>query len=146
LLLGGALLSVWGGFRRRIATAILGLLGIGVSTLFVGLMPATAFWFGVAGLSVVALMIALTNGPVFALLQALVPPEMQARVFTVVQSVSAAMAPLGMAVAGPVADVYGVRVWYIVGGIACALIGAIYRFVPAVTQLEDRYRAPISVE
>jgi DHA3 family macrolide efflux protein-like MFS transporter len=103
LVLGGLVLSAWGGFRRRVLTSLMGLIRMGLGTLVVGLTPTMAFWLGVVGLVLAAFMMAICNGPVFALLQVLVAPDMQARVFTVIQSASAAMAPLGMAVAGPVA-------------------------------------------
>jgi DHA3 family macrolide efflux protein-like MFS transporter len=48
--LGGLLLSVWGGFRRRILTSMLGLAGMGAGALFLGLAPAGAFWMGLAGM------------------------------------------------------------------------------------------------
>ncbi|GAH69749.1 unnamed protein product, partial [marine sediment metagenome] len=103
LVLGGLVLSVWGGFRRRIVTSLMGLIGLGLGTLLVGLTPATALGMGAGGLFLVTFVMAMCNGPLQALFQATVAPEMQARVFTVIQSMSPAMAPLGMAVAGPVA-------------------------------------------
>jgi DHA3 family macrolide efflux protein-like MFS transporter len=139
LVLGGLVLSAWGGFRRRILTSLIGLIGMGLGTLAVGLTPTAVFWLGVVGLFLAAFMMAICNGPVFALLQALVAPEMQARVFTVIQSSSAAMAPLGMAFAGPVADAFGVRIWYVMGGVACILMGAGAFFVPAIMHLEDAH-------
>lgn len=48
-----------------------------------------------------------------------------------------AATPLGMLIAGPVADAFGVRVWYIVGGTTCVLMSAVGAFVPAVVHLEE---------
>ncbi|NJD60851.1 MAG: MFS transporter, partial [Anaerolineae bacterium] len=42
-IVGGLLLSAWGGFKRRIMTCMLGLLGTGVGCLVMGLLPSTAF-------------------------------------------------------------------------------------------------------
>jgi DHA3 family macrolide efflux protein-like MFS transporter len=80
----------------------------------------------------------IANGSLFATLQSTVPPEMQGRVFTLVMSGSAAMSPLGLAVAGPVADLVGVRIWFVVGGIATILMGAGSFFVPAIMHVEDQ--------
>jgi len=137
LVLGGSVLSAWGGFRRRVVTSFVGLIGMGVGTLLVGLTPATAFWLGAGSLFLATFMTAIVNGPVMALFQTVVAPEMQGRVFTVIMSVSQVMAPLGMAVAGPVADVLGVRVWYVMGGVVCILMGISAIFVPALMHLED---------
>jgi len=108
VVLGGLTLSAWGGFRRRIITSLLGILGMSIGFLVVGLAPATAFWMAWAGLLIAGLMNPITNGPFFAIMQDIVAPEMQGRVFTVIGSISGAAAPLGMLIAGPVADALGV--------------------------------------
>jgi len=59
----------------------------------------------------------------------------------VIGSISQAMAPLGMAVAGPVADALGVPFWYVTGGLVCVLMGLGAFFVPAIMHLEDSHRA-----
>lgn len=76
----------------------------------------------------------LTNGPMFAILQAVVPPGMQGRVLLVMGSVVGAMAPLGMAIAGPVTDALGVQVWFLAGGLACALTGILGMGIPSIIQ------------
>jgi DHA3 family macrolide efflux protein-like MFS transporter len=134
---GGLLLGVWGGFRRKIWTSVLGLFGLGVGALVIGLAPVSAFWLGVAGMAFVGLMNPITNGPFFAIIQAAVAPDLQGRVFTVIGSISAGMAPIGLALAGPVADWLGVRVWYVVGAVACFAIGLVIINVPAMMHLEE---------
>ena len=64
-----------------------------------------------------------------AILQSAVAPEIQGRVFTAVGSLAGLASPVGMAIAGPVADWAGVQVWFLMGGVM--------RFIPAVMQLED---------
>jgi MFS transporter, DHA3 family, macrolide efflux protein len=80
----------------------------------------------------------ITNGSMFAILQEVIAPEMQGRVFALVFSLSAGMAPLGLILAGPVADAIGVRSWYLVGGVVCALMGVIAFFIPSITHLEEK--------
>ncbi len=137
---GGLILSAWGGFRRRIVTSLTGIIGIGIGTLAIGLAPATAFWLALVGSAFVGLTQPIANGPLLAIVQARVEPGMQGRVFTLLQSVATAMSPLGMAIAGPVADWLGVRTWYWVGGAACVVMGAGAFFVPAILYLEDNHR------
>ncbi len=138
-IVGGILLSVWGGFKRRILTSMLGLMGLGLGFVIIGFAPATVFGMALAGAGFAAVMQGLTNGPLFAVLQSTVAPEMQGRVFTLVGSVAGAMAPLSLAVAGPVADYLGIQVWYVVGGAACILMGAGALFAPAIMNLEDHH-------
>jgi DHA3 family macrolide efflux protein-like MFS transporter len=63
---------------------------------------------------------------------------MQGRVFTVLVSGSGAMVPLGLAIAGPLADRLGVRVWFVAAGVAMVAIGIGALFVPAVMRIEDK--------
>lgn len=139
VIVGGIVLSVWGGFKRRVVTSLVGLIGIGVGVIVVGLTPASATWLAVAGMFVLGAMQSLTNGPLFAVLQTVVAPDMQGRVMSLIGSLSAAMTPLSLIVAGPVADALGVRVWYIVGGVACALMGVAGFFIPAVINVEHNH-------
>ena len=141
---GGLLLSAWGGFRRRILTSLMGLVGIGLGFLLVGLVPSSAFLLAVGGFFLAGVMNPITNGPILSIIQASVDPGMQGRVFTLVQSMSAAATPIGMIIAGPVADALGVRLWYVVGGMGCLLMGAGSFFVPIIVHLEDGRGAPAS--
>ncbi|MGQ0600676.1 MAG: MFS transporter [Anaerolineales bacterium] len=140
---GGLLLGVWGGFKRRILTSLLGLLLLGISFLAIGLTPADAFWFAVIASFVAAATAALTNGPLMAVLQAVVTPEMQGRVFTLIGSLSSAVTPLGYLIAGPTADAFGVQIWYVIGGVVCAAMAGLSFFIPIIRNLEDHRAEPV---
>lgn len=134
---GGLALSAWGGFRRRIATSLMGIVGMGIGTLVIGLSPASAFTLALGGMFFGGFMNPMANGPLFAVLQSSVAPEMQGRVMSLVGSGASAMMPLSLLIAGPVADALGVRVWYVVGGLACAAIGLLAFAVPAIMRVEE---------
>jgi DHA3 family macrolide efflux protein-like MFS transporter len=138
VVLGGLLLSVWGGFRRQILTTLVGLLGMGLSTLVVGLAPASSFFLALGGMFAVGLMMPIVNGPIIALVQGVVAPEVQGRVFTLLSSAAQAASPLGLIIAGPVADTLGVRVWFILGGIVTMLMSLVGFFTPAMMRIEER--------
>lgn len=123
MLVGGVLLSVWGGFRRKIVTSTVGMFGSAIGMFLVGFAPGTALGLAVAGNLVAGLMNVLINGPAFALLQTVVDPKMQGRVLSLVVSLANAMTPLGLAIAGPLAEITGVRVWFILTGVAFLLAG-----------------------
>jgi DHA3 family macrolide efflux protein-like MFS transporter len=137
IVLGGLVLSAWGGFRRRIVTTLMGLVGMGLGTLAIGLAPEMAFLLALAGIFITGFMNSITNGPIIALLQALVAPEIQGRVFTVMQSVALVISPLSVAAAGPVADALGVRVWYVMAGIVCLLMSLSAFRIPVIMHLEE---------
>jgi len=142
---GGLVLSVWGGFKRRILTSMVGLLLIGGGSLALGLTPASAFPFALAAMFLMGIGNPITNGPLMAVVQACVEPEMQGRVFTLMISTASAMTPLGLIIAGPLADQYGVRLWFIIGGIVTALMGIAGYFIPAIANIEQG-RHPSAVE
>ena len=137
VVLGGLILSAWGGFRRRILTTLMGFVGIGGGLLVAGLAPAHAFWLALGGMCVIGMATSMTDGPLFAVIQAVVSPEMQGRVFTLLVSAAKATSPLSLVIAGPVADRFGVRVWYIIAGVGSILMGVVAFFVPAIVHLED---------
>jgi MFS transporter, DHA3 family, macrolide efflux protein len=142
---GGALLGVWGGFKRRILTSLLGLTGLGIGSFLIGISPSGAYGIALAGMALVGIMNTFANGPFFAILQSIVPPEMQGRVFTVLMSASMAMAPFGLALAGPLADRFGVQLWYVLGALAYGLMVIWIVFSPALLHLEEEQMRPASV-
>jgi DHA3 family macrolide efflux protein-like MFS transporter len=137
MVVGGILLSVWGGFRRRAYTSLMGLVVGGCGIMFLGLVPEGKFQLALVALFVAGVTQPLINGPILAILQATVAPEMQGRVLTLVSSLAMAMMPLSLVIAGPVADVVGVRPWYVIGGAVFALMGVGSFFVPAIVKIEQ---------
>ncbi|MCL5997378.1 MAG: MFS transporter [Chloroflexi bacterium] len=140
---GGLLLSVWGGFRRRVFTSMVGLVGMGIGIAVVGIAPANGFGLAVAAMLLTGLMNPITNGPLFATLQSRVAPEMQGRVMSLLSAASTAVSPLSLAIAGPVADALGVQLWYVLGGVVCALMGVAGFFIPALVNLEGPAQTPV---
>lgn len=134
---GGILLSIWGGFKKKILTAMSAVTGIGLGILIVGLAPANTFWLAMLGVTLSGLMNPLANGPLGAIMQANVKPEMQGRVMGVVISVSTLMTPLSLAIAGPVSDVIGIRTWYWVSGLLCLMMGIASFFTPIIMNVES---------
>ena len=134
---GGLVLGAWGGFKRRIHTAMAGVIGIGLGCLLMGLLPPTAFPWAVAAMFILGFVNPIANGPLLAAVQAAVAPDMQGRVFSLIGSLAAAMSPIGLLIAGPVSDRVGPQAWFIVGGIVTVLTGLAAFFVPAVMRFED---------
>ena len=137
IIVGGLILSAWGGFKRRILTSLMGLLAMGVGCLVMGLLPPSAFAIAVAVGLYLGIVNPIVNGPLFAAVQAAVAPEMQGRVFTLIGTMAAAMSPIGLIIAGPIADKLGVQTWFIIGGIVTGLMGISSLFIPAIMHFED---------
>jgi DHA3 family macrolide efflux protein-like MFS transporter len=121
---GGITLSVWGGFKKRILTALMGVAGMGVGTLIISLCPPSAYWLAVVGMFLAGFANPIANGPLFAIFQAKIAPEMQGRIFTLIGSVANAMSPLSMVVGAPVANLLGERAWFALAGVGAILMSA----------------------
>ena len=139
-------MSVWGGFRRRMVTSLVGLVGAGLGLMVVGAASATAFWLALAGIALAGFMVPLNGGPRQAICQSLVPPEMQGRFFTLSDSVHQAMAPLGLGISGPLADAFGVRIWFVLAALSCIAVALVRALIPSVLYIEDRAEVGAAVD
>ena len=146
VIVGGALLGAWGGFKRRVVTAMTGLIGIGVGTLIMGTIPGTAIWLAFVAFAIMGVMMPITNGSIGGIMQVVVKPEMQGRVFTLAGSLAMAMTPIGLAIAGPLSDALGIQTWFVVGGVVSALLGLIGFMIPAVMKIEERQWSAVPEE
>jgi MFS transporter, DHA3 family, macrolide efflux protein len=133
---GGLILGVWGGFKRKIITSLMGLIVTGIATIGLGFTSIPLFMLGVTASFLVGVGLTFANGPIMAVLNALVAKNMQGRVFSLIGSISSAMTPLGMLLAGPGADAFGIRPIYFVAGAAVLIIALSGPFIPALMNLE----------
>jgi DHA3 family macrolide efflux protein-like MFS transporter len=144
IITGGVLLSIWGGFKKKIVTTVTGIIGLGIGVMLVGLAPANLFALAIAGNITLGFMLPVANGPVGALMQSIVRPDMQGRVTSLLNSGATAIAPLGLLIAGPFSDWLGIRVWFWAGGILCVLIAVAAFFVPVIMNVEN-YQEPTQI-
>lgn len=145
IICGGLALAAWGGFRQRIITALSGVMALGAGVLLMGVAPAQAFPLALGGQFLMAFAAPFVDGVIFAMLQAIVPPEMQGRVMTLLLSMAAATAPLSLMVAGPVVDALGAPFWFILSGLLTLLVGGAGFFIPALLHIEAQRAAPASL-
>jgi len=137
MIAGGILLSLWGCFKRRIITSFCCIVGIGLGIILTGLVPASMFYLLLAASFMVGFMQVFANGPLMAIMQSAVAPDMQGRVFSLLGAGATAMMPISLLIAGPISDQLGIRFWYIFGGTVCILMTIASTFVPAIMQIEE---------
>ena len=131
---GGILLGIWGGTRRRILTVLPGLIGLGATVVALGMAPS--YVPALVAMLVAGLTVPFINGPIQAILQATIAADYQGRVFTLMGSLAGVMAPIGLLLASPVAEMAGVRAWYVTGGLVCFAMGLAGFFLPSVLRIE----------
>jgi DHA3 family macrolide efflux protein-like MFS transporter len=134
---GGLLLGVWGGFKKKIHTSLMGLVGLGLGLGLVGFAAEDMMVLAIGGNVIIGIMISLTNGPINALLQSSVDPAMQGRVFALVTSLATAMTPLGLILAGPLSDLISIQFWFILGCLVTSFFGIVGYFNKSLQGLED---------
>jgi DHA3 family macrolide efflux protein-like MFS transporter len=137
VILGGLVLSTWGGFKRRILTSFMGVIGIGLGIILTGMTPGNMFWLLLLALFITGVMQVFANGPLGAIFQSTIEPDFQGRVFSLINAGATGMMPLSLLIAGPVADWLGVRVWYFIGGVICIIVTVIAMFIPAIMNIEQ---------
>jgi len=137
-MVGGLILGIWGGFKRKIVTAQTGLMFMGTTTVIVGLVSPEMFWVGVAANTTMGLLLPIINGSFGATLQAVITPNMQGRVFAFIMSTAMLVSPLALIIAGPFADRFGIQPWFLIAGISCILMGMVGFFIPDVMGIENR--------
>ncbi|MEZ4770239.1 MAG: MFS transporter [Caldilineales bacterium] len=142
----GLLLSVWGGFRRRVYTLLAGLLILAGGLLALGVTPSTVFAMAIGSVLLVGIGVPLIDGPLMAIMQATVAPAMQGRVFMLMGSLVSLTSPIGLAIAGPVSDTIGLQAWYLSAALLCGVIGVAGFFVPVIVNVEENGRGAATAE
>ncbi|MEM7534132.1 MAG: MFS transporter [Chloroflexota bacterium] len=140
---GGLLLGIWGGFKRQTRMLPLSLSGMALGGLAIGFAPTSFFGIALGGMLIYAFNHSLLNASLTALLQSIVPAEMQGRFFTVFASGIQFAAPVGYIIAGPLVDQFGAAVWYIIANFAMLLCGIAMSMMPSIMTLDaPKHEAP----
>lgn len=99
---GGLLLSTWGGPKRRVHGVLLGFLWSSIFQIWLGTGQSVWVWAAASFLMMISMPI--INGSNQSIWQAKVPPTVQGRVFGARRVFAQIAGPLGMVAAGPLAD------------------------------------------
>jgi DHA3 family macrolide efflux protein-like MFS transporter len=134
----GLLLGIWGGFKKRITTMLVGLLIIGTMNVLFGFTSENLFYFIIACAVLLGVGVSLVDAPFLAVINSIVDKDMQGRVFSLVNSICGAMTPLGLAFAGPLADAIGISWIYFISGGACVIATILAFFSKSLMNLEQK--------
>jgi DHA3 family macrolide efflux protein-like MFS transporter len=159
-IVGGVVMSAWGGFKRRVHGVLFGWIWSGLSMAILGLTGGLPIW--VVGMVLGALVIPLVNGSNQAIWQSKVAPDVQGRVFSARRLIAWFTNPISPIIAGSLADFVlepamktaspltsafgwlvgtgpgaGMGLLLVVCGVLGALVGLAGYFFPAIRNAED---------
>jgi DHA3 family macrolide efflux protein-like MFS transporter len=159
-LIGGVLMSMWGGFKRRIHGVLLGWILASLALAFLGIGRDLSVW--VPAMLVGALFFPLINSSSQAIWQAKVAPDLQGRVFSSRRLIAWVTMPITPLIAGLLADYVmepvmqtgnlfsqafdglvgtgpgaGMGLLTVFCCLVCALVGLSGYFYPVIRNLED---------
>jgi DHA3 family macrolide efflux protein-like MFS transporter len=120
MMVGGALIASWGGFKNKVHSMILASLMMGVCTLALGVIPV--FWIYLFIMGVFGVAMPIFNTPSIVLLQQKVEEDFLGRVFGVMAMIQSSMMPIGMLVFGPMSDFIDIELILIATGIIMILM------------------------
>ncbi|MVN88047.1 MFS transporter [Deinococcus sp. HMF7620] len=135
-LLGGLLISTWGGLKHQRVLGVL--IPMVVSGLAFAAFGASATVLGAAAaLFVMGLTLPTMNAHSQSIWQSQVPPEMQGRVFSVRRLIAQFTSPASTALAGVLAARYAPGGVAIVAGLLLAAVAALQLLNPVMRRVED---------
>jgi DHA3 family macrolide efflux protein-like MFS transporter len=110
---------------------------MGGSLFLIAAAPSKLYYVAVAGFFLSGSLLAIGNGCLRATFRGVVHPSMQGRVGSPMGSMATAMSPIGLAIAGPVADAIGVRSWFAIAGAVLVLGGMGGLWMPSLRRIEQ---------
>lgn len=137
IIAGGAFITVWPLFKRRVYTMMLSFAISCGTVALTALAPGDALWLAVLWWTVSGFTFSTGNAPFVALLQSVVPNDLQGRVLALLNMVMGVAAPLGLALAAPLGEALGVRGVFVVGGVLSALVCGLALLSPALRRVEE---------
>jgi hypothetical protein len=156
---GGVIMSAWGGFKRRVHGVLFGHIITGIGMSIIGLAGGLPVW--IAGMTLTLVVIPLINGSNQAIWQSKVAPDLQGRVFASRRLIAWLTNPISPIIGGTLADFVlepaaragiglpaalswlvgtgpgsGMGSLIVFCGLASALVGVIGYFVPHIFHAE----------
>ena len=135
-LLGGFTLGVWGGFKRRTHTFLVALVFLGVFATLLGILPSN--WLSLALVMLVLITFAapFVIASFLAIIQTIVPTELQGRIIALAVAAVLLPVPIGLRLAAPAAETFGVASVYTIAGVGCICLAIIGFTLPSLRRLE----------
>ena len=123
MMLGGLLMSIWGGFKSRRLTLVAGLVMFG--TMAIGMGVSSHFILYLILMALYGIALTMVQTTITTMLQENSETSMQGRVFGLMSSLYSSCYPIGMALFGPLADTIPLQWIMVISGIALITVAGI---------------------
>ncbi|MGN1096390.1 MAG: MFS transporter [Christensenellales bacterium] len=140
MLIGGIIMTAWGGFKNRVTTLFAGIVAFGILAIGMGVIPnfivylILMFFYGIA--------LTMVQTATTTMIQEKSDPSKTGSVFGVMSALYSGFLPVGMLVFGPLADLINLR-WIMAGSGVLLIILSLtvilnkkFRYAP-ITQSEN---------
>lgn len=137
LLLGSAVILVWGGGSKHIPLIIVSGIVLGLALAACGFLQSDQFPLFAVLVGIAAAAIGCYNAPIMPILQNKAPDEKFGRVMGIFLAGSSLAAPIGLSFSGFIAEAIGITTWFIVCGSLVTLCCAIAWFNKNIRALDN---------
>ena len=145
MLTASMVVGIFRGMKKTFMIISVSLFGFGVCGFIGGSLPAWAFWIFCAAVFMMGAAGSVSNIPYIAYIQRTVPQENLGKVLSLIRSLMSLATPIGLFVAGPVAQVIGVNRWMRSAGILMMLVGVLCYFITRKYDKLEEASLPIEV-
>lgn len=136
MLVGGLLLGVWGGFKKRALSIIFSISLMGITLFISGLLPINGFLIFVLCSALMGFSSPFYSGVQMALIQEKIQPEYLGRVFGLLGSITSFAMPIGLIISGIFADQIGINMWFMLSGVCIIGIAILCVLLPSIRNLD----------
>jgi DHA3 family macrolide efflux protein-like MFS transporter len=140
MLLGGLLISIFGGTKNRIVPMIASCLLMGLTFTVSSFLPENGNGFIIFAICnfVAGLAAPYFNTLLMAMIQESFLPEQLGRVFGIMNALMSLAGPIGLIIAGPISDELGVNFAFLIAGIGLFITGLLSYVFPKVRHLDSQ--------
>ena len=138
MILGGILVALITLPKRRVIVVLLGFALASVAIAVIGIVPRNLFWLANLWWFISCVTFALGNAPIMAILQSIIPNQMQGRALSLFSTFIGLAGPVGLMLAAPLGEMLGVRGLMIGGGLVAALVCLAGFLSPSLMKVDEQ--------
>lgn len=136
MILGGFLIGVWGGFKKRSSTIVFSVFLLGSTTLVSGFLPSGGFTPFIVLCFFMGIAVPFYNAPITSLLQEKIAPQYLGRVFGIYGSILSFAMPIGLVFSALFSDTIGIANWFVICGGLISILAIIIYCLPSIRTIE----------